>query len=180
MEKSGKKWKKVEKSLWEIRKAIEPDNHLFHILLQHMGIQGEMPGVPGVRYQDVLPLRDRIDDLALGHFHLGFQIRDFIFNPGSPETVSASEQAFQRGVYFVEVAQKNGIFPIKVELIQLQNRFVQRKTIFLPQEFHSHYEVSQFVQAKLLQQIENTIPLDGPVNRKSPLLYITLKGKKVP
>jgi DNA repair exonuclease SbcCD nuclease subunit len=173
--------KNVEHILPEIRNGIVPNDHLFHILLQHFGIQGEMPGVPGVQYQAVLSLRDRIDYLALGHFHLGFQIRDWIFNPGSPEAVSASEHRFKRGVFLVKVDQKsgNGRFQKKVELIQLQNRFVRRETIRFPQEFHTHSEILQFVQSELRQRPwKNNLPLSDPLNPNIPILYVTLKGKK--
>jgi len=173
--------KDVEQLLPEIRNGIDPDDQLFHILLQHFGIQGEMPGVPGVRYQAVLPLRDRIDYLALGHFHLGFQIRDWIFNPGSPEAVSASEHRFKRGVFFVEVVQKsgNGKFHKKLELIQLQNRAVRRETIRFPKEFHKHSEISLYVQSRLRQRPwKKSPPLSDPPNRNIPILYVNLTGKK--
>jgi len=83
-------------------------------------------------------------------------------------------------VFFVEVVQKNGNFLKKTELIQLYNRPVCRKTIILPQEFHSHYKIVQIVESKLQHQFQNLLPTMDPTNRNTPILYLTLKGKKPP
>ena len=76
--------------LLKLKDGIEKDDDLFHILLQHFGIKGQMEQVPGVNYRRIQILKNRVNYLALGHFHLQFILDDWIFNPGSSEASCSS------------------------------------------------------------------------------------------
>ena len=75
------------------------------ILVAHAGLEGQLARYSAtLTYNDLVPLRDRIDYLALGHIHKPYAVEDWIYNPGSPETCSMEEVAWsRRGYYLVEM-----------------------------------------------------------------------------
>lgn len=77
----------------------------YRALLMHTGIEGIVPQLHGLPTQAQLePLHGLVDYLALGHVHKPFERAGWIYNPGSPETCSAEESAWEdRGYYFVEI-----------------------------------------------------------------------------
>ncbi|MCJ7736405.1 MAG: DNA repair exonuclease, partial [Anaerolineae bacterium] len=76
----------------------------FAILTAHTGLEGEMAHVRGSAYEEFAPLRERIDYVALGHFHKPYAVDNWLFNPGSPETCGMEEVAWpERGAYLVEI-----------------------------------------------------------------------------
>jgi exonuclease SbcD len=77
----------------------------FTILMSHAGLEGQLPHYSGtITHNDLAPLRERIDYLALGHIHKPYEVDGWIYNPGSPETWSMEEVAWpERGYYLVEV-----------------------------------------------------------------------------
>jgi len=77
----------------------------FTILMAHAGLEGQLPRYSGtLTPNDLAPLREQINYLALGHIHKPYAVADWIYNPGSPETWSIEEVAWpERGYYLVEV-----------------------------------------------------------------------------
>ena len=77
----------------------------FTILLSHAGLEGQLPRYSGtITHNDLAPLRERINYLALGHIHKPYAADGWIYNPGSPETWNIEEAAWrERGYYLVEV-----------------------------------------------------------------------------
>ncbi|MDY7080255.1 MAG: exonuclease SbcCD subunit D [Chloroflexota bacterium] len=77
----------------------------FAILVSHAGLEGQLPRYSGtLTYNDLVPLRERINYLALGHIHKPYAVDGWIYNPGSPETWSIEEVTWrERGYYLVEV-----------------------------------------------------------------------------
>ena len=77
----------------------------FSIVVAHAGLEGQIPRYSGtLTHNDLAPLRERIDYLALGHIHKPYTVEDWIYNPGSPETRSMDEVAWpERGCYLVEI-----------------------------------------------------------------------------
>lgn len=76
----------------------------FTVLMGHFGLEGEMPGVPGgLSHNEVTPLRDCVDYLALGHWHKPFEREQWIYNPGSLETCAMDERRWPGGFYHVTV-----------------------------------------------------------------------------
>ena len=74
----------------------------YTILMMHAGLQGVLDHYAATLTRAQLePLRPHVDYLALGHIHKPFQQDDWIYNPGSPETTSLTEVAWEDRGYFV-------------------------------------------------------------------------------
>lgn len=92
-----------------IEKAIDANENKFSILLLHSGISGQMEDEFGVEHDARLEkLHEKIDYLALGHFHKRFILTrkdPWIFNPGSLEITNARHvfRGHKHGAYIVEV-----------------------------------------------------------------------------
>ncbi len=71
------------------------------ILLMHFGIEGalgrEISGE--VPLGALGPLKDVVDYLALGHYHVQYDRDGWVFNPGSPDLVSMDEYGKPKGMY---------------------------------------------------------------------------------
>ncbi|UCC20986.1 MAG: DNA repair exonuclease [Promethearchaeota archaeon] len=164
--------------LSKIRKGIVKDKELFNILLQHFGIEGQMENIPGVKIEEIQPLRHRINYLALGHFHKQFTLEDWIYNPGSSEAVCSMDTSFQRGTFLVEVSKKFENFEKKVINLCLVNRKYLWDTIYLNDDFRNKKEIVAFIINKLgssLKYLNSNIHASNP---KMPVLYLILKGVK--
>lgn len=160
----------------KIREAIDPADGLFHILLEHFGIDGQMEGIPGIDLHYVEPLKGRVDYLALGHFHKQYILNDWIYNPGSSEASCVSDHSLTRGVFLVEVA-RNGIYSKMVYPIHLNNRKSIWETISLPVQYRNKSTLYKFV----LERLKTMLRLDKnlkPTNPQMPLLYLKLEGLK--
>ena len=85
----------------------EADNSgvTYTILMMHAGLEGQLDRYSGtLTHNDLAPLHDTIDYLALGHIHKPYVVDDWIFNPGSPETCGTDEVAWKdRGYFIVDV-----------------------------------------------------------------------------
>ncbi len=76
----------------------------YRVMLLHTGVDGVLPSLHGLPTRTQFdPLRDVVDYVALGHVHKPYEFDDWLYNPGSTETVSAEEAAWKRGYYAVEV-----------------------------------------------------------------------------
>ena len=75
----------------------------YTILMMHFGMEGVIgaSGIGEVSYNSLLPLRDVVDYLALGHYHIQYEYDGWIFNGGSCEMVSMSEHKKPKGFYHV-------------------------------------------------------------------------------
>jgi DNA repair protein SbcD/Mre11 len=100
----------------------------YTVMMFHHGLEGQVARYTGaLRYQDLLPLRKAgVDYLALGHIHRQYTVEDWIFNPGSVEANSVSENQTQnpRGVYLVNLS------PDGIDA-QLQQDYYQRPIVRL-------------------------------------------------
>jgi len=173
--------RRTEELLPKIRTGITPNDGCFHILLQHFGIKGQMKNVPGIPLYKVQPLKDRINYLALGHYHLQFKIGGWIFNPGSGEAVSSVESKYKRGIFLVEINQKTDIknkFSVDVRNIALKNREHLWYTIYLPQIFQMEHEVISFITEKLIKKFSNDIENMILTSSQKIILYLVLRGNK--
>ena len=98
-------------ALHEIGTAIAaaPAAADFAILMSHTSVEGYFDlGHPFARLNELSALRPCIDYLALGHVHIPYSGalggREWLFNPGCPETWSSTEWQYQdKGAYLVEV-----------------------------------------------------------------------------
>ncbi len=166
-----------EEYLLKIRDAIKVDDGLFHILIQHFGIQGQMENVPGIEFQKVQILKDRVDYLALGHFHLQFTLDDWIYNPGSSEATCSVDFSYKRGIFLVNVLSMNK-YVKRVYPIVLRNRNFIWKTIYFNKQFKDKEKLNRFIVQKLKNSLKNLRTDLEPSDPKVPILFLSLKGIK--
>lgn len=168
---------KPEEYLSKINIAIKKDDHLFNILIQHFGIAGQLKNVPGVRLEKAEILKEKVDYLALGHFHKQFIINNWIYNPGSSEAASSIDSTYRRGIFLVEVFCKDN-FIKKVNMIRLNNRRHQWEAIYFPNQFRDKEELYNFIIQKLTPVFKYQNFKLKPSESSVPILYLVLKGKR--
>jgi DNA repair exonuclease SbcCD nuclease subunit len=166
---------KIKESIPKIENAIMDDGK-FHILMQHFGIEGQMENVPGINVKNVGILKNKVQYLALGHYHLQYKLDGWIFNPGVPEPASVIEHSYKRGIFLVDVIKNEG-FSVNVKSIKLRNRSIMWKSIKISHSFENYTGLSQYLNKKLIENLGNY-----KVNRhfsdlSKPILYLKLSGK---
>ncbi len=78
----------------------------FTIFMGHFGIEGHIPGISGgISYNDLVPLEELVDYVALGHLHKNYSHGDWIFNPGSLEAHNTREATWDLGYYIAEISE---------------------------------------------------------------------------
>lgn len=96
------------KAVQGVAEALDDMDHsgvVYAILMMHAGLEDQLPHVGKLTYDDVALLREHIDYVALGHIHKPYEVEDWIYNPGSPETCGMDETQWpERGAYLVEIA----------------------------------------------------------------------------
>lgn len=173
--------RRTEELLPKIKNGITQNDGCFHILLQHFGIKGQMKNVPGIPLYKVQPLKDRVNYLALGHYHLQFKIGGWIFNPGSGEAVSSVESNYKRGIFLSEineVTDNGNKFSVDVKNVSLKNREHLWVTIYFPQIFQMEHEVISFITEKLMKKFSNDDEIRILAHARKPILYLVLRGNK--
>jgi len=79
----------------------------FTVLILHAGLEGQVSHVGKLEEDTMTKIKDKIDYVALGHIHKPYIFDNFVFNPGSPENVSANEAMYpNRGAILVETTDK--------------------------------------------------------------------------
>jgi DNA repair exonuclease SbcCD nuclease subunit len=157
----------------KISNNLDDTDDKFKILIQHFGIKGEMENVPGIAYRDIACLREKVDYLALGHFHKQFIINNWVFNPGSSEATCVSDHFFKRGIFLVKaVKNKKNKYKIRASSIELTNRKSIWNTISLKSYFNNFQSLINYIIKSLTKQ-RNPRLLDN-----HPILYLRLTGIK--
>jgi exonuclease SbcD len=76
----------------------------YRAMMLHTGVDGVVPNLHGLPTRTQFdPLRSLVDYIALGHVHKPYVFDEWLYNPGSTETVSAEEAAWKRGYYDVTI-----------------------------------------------------------------------------
>jgi len=98
----------------EIRKIEAARGKKFTVLMMHFGMEGQVKQAEAgeLPYNSLLPLKDSIDYLALGHYHMQYEIDGWIFNPGSIEMISMNEYGLPKGFYHVKDSGAKLITPM--------------------------------------------------------------------
>lgn len=161
----------------KIHEGIKKESGCFNILLQHFGIEGQMENVPGIALSEIELLKERVDYLALGHFHKQFIINNWIYNPGSSEAACSIDASFKRGIFLVEI-NGNEKFTKNVRMIQLKNRLHSWETIFLRKYIRNKQDLYNFILLKLESMFKYTKATLKPSDAKMSVLNLVLKGKK--
>lgn len=105
---AGANTRRLIRKLTDLLAGLQPARHT--TLMLHCGIQGTLFGDyrGSIEQRDLNSLRQRVDYVALGHVHRPFQRDDWIYNPGSTETVSAMEADWvDRGYWIVDAGERS-------------------------------------------------------------------------
>jgi DNA repair exonuclease SbcCD nuclease subunit len=147
----------------EIKKINAARGEKYTILMMHFGIEGQVKqeAVGEIPYNSLLPLKEAVDYLALGHYHMRYELDGWIFNPGSVEMITMNEYDLSKGFYHVRDNSKKLITPITRPVRRIK---LDMSGIPAPDELYSK------VSAKI--ESEPTIPSD-----RSPLIELLLYGE---
>lgn len=142
----------------------------FHILLLHTDVEGHQTHpIPALSIAALSELKSVTDYVGLGHTHMHYEIDNWAFNPGSIEVTNITEYRETRGVFLVDVDEKNGV---RAEHIQdYRQRPFQR----------IHFEVTGVastadVTAGVLNVVRETVRV-AEADKPAPIVEITLRGQ---
>lgn len=98
----------------EIKKITAERGEKYTILMMHFGMEGEIKqDVSGeIPYNSLLPLKEVVNYLALGHYHSQYEYDGWVFNPGSVEMITMNEYDMPKGFYHVREKGAKLITPI--------------------------------------------------------------------
>ncbi|PWB52779.1 MAG: DNA repair exonuclease [Candidatus Methanoperedenaceae archaeon] len=98
----------------EIKKRTADAGDKFTILMMHFGMEGQVRQAEAgeIPYSSLMPLKEVVDYLALGHYHMQYEIDNWIFNPGSIEMISMNEYGLPKGFYHVRNTGAKLITPV--------------------------------------------------------------------
>lgn len=91
--------------LRELAELLEPSLK-FTVLLLH-GAVDKLLHLGGVSRETLAGLEDVVDYVALGHVHERYEVDNWIYNPGAPESWDLGEGGKEKGYYHVVVEGKN-------------------------------------------------------------------------
>lgn len=98
----------------EIKKIEAEHGKKYTILMMHFGLEGQVKQSEAgeIPYSSLMPLREVVDYLALGHYHMQYEMDGWIFNPGSIEMISMNEYGLPKGFYHVKESGAKLITPV--------------------------------------------------------------------
>jgi exonuclease SbcD len=98
----------------EIKKIEAEHGKKYTILMMHFGLEGQVRQFEAgeIPYSSLMPLREVVDYLALGHYHMQYEMNGWIFNPGSIEMISMNEYGLPKGFYHVKDRGAKLITPV--------------------------------------------------------------------
>ena len=135
-----------------------------------------MECVPGVEFKQLILLKDRVDYLALGHYHLQFMLDNWIYNPGSSEAACSVDFSYKRGIFLVKVSWDKS-FIKKVHTIRLNNRRYVWSTINFKTEFKDKAKLNEYIIQRLKHILKDLRCNLNPSNPNMPMLLLLLNGK---
>lgn len=147
----------------EIKKINAERGEKYTILMMHFGMEGQIKhDVSGeIPYNSLLPLKEVVNYLALGHYHSQYEYDGWVFNPGSVEMITMNEYDLPKGFYHVREKGAKLITPITRPVRRIK---LDLSGIPTPEELYSN------VQSTLDR--EKTIQSD-----KTPLIELLLYGE---
>lgn len=94
--------------LEEFLQCIKGQSGQYSIFMLHAAVNRLLAHeMAGIRSEQLEPLRDNVDYLALGHIHSRYEIAEWIYNPGSLECVHLDEfgAGKEKGFYHVTIKE---------------------------------------------------------------------------
>jgi DNA repair exonuclease SbcCD nuclease subunit len=154
----------------------------YRVLLLHTGVDGIMPQLHGLPTRAQFePLRGLVDYVALGHVHKPYMIDNWLFNPGSTETWSAEESAWDRGFYVVTVDTDapEGESPHHAEL-RVNPRRPFHRLVFrvdgLPDPSALYDRFERFAAREAAERVAAEPGASAPEPRLQPVVDVALTG----
>ena len=98
----------------EIKKISAANGEKFTILMMHFGMEGQVKQEASgeIPYSSLLPFKEAVNYLALGHYHMNYEFDGWVFNPGSVEMISMNEYELPKGFYHVRDGGAKLITPV--------------------------------------------------------------------
>ncbi len=123
----------------EIKKINAANGEKYTILMMHFGMAGQMrQEAPGeIHYNSLLPLKEMVNYLALGHYHMQYEMDGWVFNPGSVEMIAMNEYGLPKGFYHVRDSGARLITPITRPLRRIK---LDISSISKPDELYSNID----------------------------------------
>ena len=166
---------KIDPHLPQIMKNI-PSRNEFNILLNHVGIEGQMEGIPG-QDKKVLDhtIKSRIHYLGLGHFHRQYIIDRWIYNPGCLIPACISDFNLPHGYFLVDVT-KSSDFLIEIQRKQLPERSLIWHTI----TFKVYPKTKREMIALIIRHLNGFIRRNrgsyNPYDKSVPILCLRIRS----
>jgi exonuclease SbcD len=123
----------------EIKQISAANGEKYTILMMHFGMAGQMrQEAPGeIHYNSLLPLKETVNYLALGHYHMQYDLDDWLFNPGSVEMTAMNEYGLPKGFYHIRDSGAKLITPITRPVRRIK---LDISSINTPEELYSNID----------------------------------------
>ena len=98
----------------EIKQISAAQGEKYTILMMHFGMEGQagQDTAGEIPCSSLSPLKDAVNYLALGHYHMNYEFDGWVFNPGSVELISMNEYDKTKGFYHVRDSGAKLISPL--------------------------------------------------------------------
>lgn len=154
---------RVVRDMTAALQALPGPRPAYTILMLHAGLEGILDNYSAtLRRADLDPLRPLVDYLALGHIHKPFVQDNWIHNPGSLETNSVAEAAWEERGYFVVEVEPHAARKHRVERVCPPRRPFVRLS-FAVDTYETPQALLDAVEAFLKEQAEPALVAQRPV-----------------
>lgn len=142
----------------------------FHLLMLHTDVEGHQTHpIPALSLSALKELKSVTDYVALGHTHMHYEIDNWAFNPGSIEVTNIAEFREKRGVFLVDVDDRNAVTARHIE--DYHYRPFQRIQ-FAVDGFANPKDLTDAVLEKVSSEARC-----GEEGKPAPIIEIILKGQ---
>jgi len=132
------------------------------VLMMHCALEGTSIRSGVVPMGSLMQLKEHVDYLALGHYHIPFERDGWIYNPGSPEMVSLADLTGVRGFYH---ATEEGTTFVPISPRPVLEVCVDATGITTPEELYE----------RIAEQTAAALRLKGQMPDK-PIVVLTIEG----
>jgi exonuclease SbcD len=134
----------------EIKQIAATHGEKYTILMMHFGMEGQVGQETSgeIPYSSLMPLKNVVNYLALGHYHTNYEYDGWLFNPGSLEMISMNEYDQPKGFYHVRDSGAKLITPITRPVRRIK---LDMSGVTTPDELYSKVS-SKIESERTLQQ----------------------------
>jgi DNA repair exonuclease SbcCD nuclease subunit len=136
----------------------------------HTDVEGhQVHPIPALSLSALTELKQVADYVALGHTHKYYEIDNWAFNPGSIEITNISEFRENRGVFLVDVDEKNNVSARHIE--EYHFRPFQQLTVNVDQ-----FEDAESLTRGVIEKVTSDARPAEP-DKPRPIIEIALRGQ---